>query len=197
MWLGIFLFEANNYKARTLRRKRKPTVQKKGPIYRTNRGIRAREVQLIDHTGHNHGVISTYEAIGLARDANLDLVEVAPNAKPPVCRIMDYGKFAYEKTKKERLARKQQKKVEIKTIRFSIDTAEFHRDIKVRNARKWLSDGKKVKVSIRFYGREITRPQLGKDVMDGIIKSLGDVATVEQRPNMEGRTMVMMLAPST
>lgn len=161
-----------------------------------NNRIRARELRLIDQDGTNHGVVSLRDALEMARLAGLDLVEVAPQANPPVARILDYGKFSYEQTKKERLARKQQKQVEIKTIRFSIDTADFHRDIKVRNARKWLGDDKKVKVSIRFYGREITRPQIGMDIMKAIAQELEDVATVEQEPNMEGRNMVMMLAPA-
>lgn len=153
-------------------------------------------MRLIDQDGTNHGVVSLRDALDKARLAGLDLVEVAPQANPPVARILDYGKFSYEQTKKERQARKQQKQVEIKTIRFSIDTADFHRDIKVRNARKWLESDKKVKVSIRFYGREITRPQIGMDIMTAIAKELEDVATVEQEPNMEGRNMVMMLTPA-
>ena len=129
----------------------------------------------------------------MARDAQLDLVEVAPNARPPVCKILDFGKFAFERTKKESIARKQQKQIEIKTIQLSIDTAKFHRDIKVRNARKWLSEGKKVKISIRFFGREITRPELGKEVIDSIVEELSDISVVEQKPNLEGRKMVMLL----
>jgi translation initiation factor IF-3 len=161
-----------------------------------NRQIRAREVQLIDQDGTNHGVIPIAEAVELAREARLDLVEVAPNADPPVCRILDFGKFAYERTKKERQARKQQKKIEVKTIRLSIDTADFHRDIKVRNARRWLEEGKKVKVSLRFYGREITRPEIGQDMMSAVLDQLTDIAEVEQEPNMEGRRMIMLLSPS-
>jgi translation initiation factor IF-3 len=151
---------------------------------------------LIDQDGTNHGVIPIAEAVELAREARLDLVEVAPNADPPVCRILDFGKFAYERTKKERQARKQQKKIEVKTIRLSIDTADFHRDIKVRNARRWLEEGKKVKVSLRFYGREITRPEIGQDMMSAVLDQLTDIAEVEQEPNMEGRRMIMLLSPS-
>lgn len=151
---------------------------------------------MIDQDGTNHGVIPIAEAVELAREARLDLVEVAPNADPPVCRILDFGKFAYERTKKERQARKQQKKIEVKTIRLSIDTADFHRDIKVRNARRWLEEGKKVKVSLRFYGREITRPEIGQDMMSAVLDQLTDIAEVEQEPNMEGRRMIMLLSPS-
>jgi translation initiation factor IF-3 len=176
------------------RRKRKP-AQQAIVDYRTNRRIRVREVRLIDHNGENHGVVPTNVALEMAVEAKLDLVEVAPNSRPPVCRIMDYGKFAYEQTKKEKAARKQQKKVEIKEIRLSIDTADFHRDIKVKNARKWLGEDKKVKVSIRFYGREITRPQLGQEVMESVAKELSDISTIEQKPNLEGRKMIMVLTP--
>jgi translation initiation factor IF-3 len=176
------------------RRKRKP-AQQAIVNYRTNRRIRVREVRLIDHTGENHGVVQTHIALEMAVEAKLDLVEVAPNSRPPVCRIMDYGKFAYEQTKKEKAARKQQKKIEIKEIRLSIDTADFHRDIKVKNAKKWLGEGKKVKVSIRFYGREITRPQLGREVMESVAKELSDISAIEQKPNLEGRKMIMVLTP--
>lgn len=132
----------------------------------------------------------------MARAAGLDLVEVAPNANPPVVRIMDYGKFSYEKTKREREARKHQKQIEIKTIKLSPKTARFHRDINVRKARGWLEEGKKVKVVVKFKGREITYPEIAQELMQGIAEELQNIATVEQRPNLEGRTMVMMLSPS-
>ncbi len=132
----------------------------------------------------------------MAREAGLDLVEVAPNADPPVVRIMDYGKFSYEKTKREREARKHQKQIEIKTIKFSPKTAQFHRALNVKKARTWLESGKKVKVVIRFKGREIHYPEIAQNIMTGVAEELQDVSTVEQIPNMEGRTMVMMLAPT-
>ena len=125
----------------------------------------------------------------------MDLVEVAPNARPPVARVMDYGKFTYEKTRRDREARKHQKQVEIKTIKFSPKTAAFHREISVRNARKWLEEGKKVKVVVQFKGREITYPELGRQIMDGVAAELTDVCTIEQQPNLEGWSMVMMLSP--
>ncbi len=178
------------------RGRRKKPQQDKIPDYRVNRQIRSREVQLIDADGTNRGVVPLSVALDRAHEARLDLVEVAPNADPPVCRVLDFGKFAYELTKKERLARKQQKKIEIKTIRLSIDTADFHRDIKIRNAKRWLKEGKKVKVSIRFYGREITRPELGQEVMKYVAEELSDVGEIEQAPNMEGRRMVMLLNPA-
>lgn len=135
------------------------------------------------------------KARDLAEKANLDLVEVAPNAKPPVCRIMDYGKFSYEFTKKEKEARKRQKKIEIKTIRLTPRTDDFHRDIGVRNARKWLEEGKKVKFMVRFKAREITYPELGQKALQDIAEELSDIAVVEQKPKLEGWRMTLMLAP--
>ncbi|MDT8305423.1 MAG: translation initiation factor IF-3 [Anaerolineae bacterium] len=165
--------------------------------YRVNNRIRAREVRLIDDTGNNRGVVSIEEAQDVASLAGLDLVEVAPNARPPVVRVMDYGKFQYEQTKKEREARKHHKQIEIKTIKLSPKTADFHRDINVRRARGWLEEGKKVKVVVKFKGREIHYPEIGRDIMDGIIEELSDVGAVEQQPNLEGWTMVMMLTPES
>lgn len=143
------------------------------------------------------GVVPIQEAQDVALEAGLDLVEVAPHARPPVVRVMDYGKFQYEQTKKEREARKHQKQIEIKTIKLSPKTADFHRDINVRRARGWLEEGKKVKVVIRFKGREIHYPEIGREIMDGIVEDLRDVSTVEQAPNLEGWTMVMMLNPDS
>jgi translation initiation factor IF-3 len=163
--------------------------------YRVNNRIRAREVRLIDDTGNNRGVVTLEEAQDIASLAGLDLVEVAPNARPPVVRVMDYGKFQYEQTKKEREARKHQKQIEIKTIKLSPKTAGFHRDINVRRARGWLGEGKKVKVVVKFKGREIHYPEIGREIMDGIIEELRDIGSVEQQPNLEGWTMVMMLTP--
>ena len=150
---------------------------------------------MIDKDGDNKGVVSIDEAHSAARTAGLDLVEVAPHARPPVVRVMDYGKFQYEQTKKEREARKHQKQVEIKTIKLKPKTADFHRDINVRRARGWLEEGKKVKVEIKFKGREIHYPEIGREIMDGIVADLEDVSSVEQQPNLEGWTMVMMLTP--
>lgn len=150
---------------------------------------------MIDQDGNNVGVVPLQEARDIAIDAGLDLVEVAPQARPPVVRVMDYGKFQYEQTKKEREARKHQKQIEIKTIKFSPKTADFHRNINVRRARGWLGEGKKVKVVIRFKGREIHYPEIGREIMNGIIEDLKDVSEVEQTPNLEGWTMVMMLTP--
>lgn len=163
--------------------------------YRINEAIRVREVRLITETGDNM-IVPIREAIERAREADLDLVEVAPNAEPPVCRIMDFGKFQYEQAKKEREARKQQKQVEIKEIRLRPKTTDHHRSFKVRAAREWLNDGMKVRVRIRFRGREIHYPEIAQELLDLIAKDLEDEAVIEQRPSMEGRTMLMVLAPA-
>jgi translation initiation factor IF-3 len=131
----------------------------------------------------------------MAVDAGLDLVEVAPNANPPVARIIEYSKFVYERQRKEREARKNQKTVEIKTIRLKVKTADFHRELQVKKARGWLEEGKKVKAVIRFYAREITMPELGRAMMDSVWEDLKEIAVIEQAPQMDRRTMVMMLAP--
>ena len=165
--------------------------------YRINNRIRAREVRLIVDDGENVGVVPTQEALRIATERGLDLVEVAPNANPPVCRVMDFGKFQYERAKKEREARKQQKQVEVKEIRLRPKTDDHHRSFKVRDARRWLEDGMKVKVRIRFRGREITYPEIARDMLKEVAQELEDVAVVEQAPNMEGRTMLMVLAPAT
>ncbi|HUV26364.1 MAG TPA: translation initiation factor IF-3 [Anaerolineales bacterium] len=161
-----------------------------------NNSIRVPQVRLIDGSGENVGVVSTEEALRLAQEADLDLVEVAPNADPPVCRVMDYGKFLYERTKKEREARKAQVKVEIKEIRLRPKTTEHHRGFKVRDARRWLESGKKVKVRIRFRGREITYPEIALNDLRDIAEELSDVAIVEQNPSLEGNAMLMVLAPA-
>ncbi len=132
----------------------------------------------------------------MAREADLDLVEVAPNSTPPVCRIMDFGKFLYEREKKEREARKTQTKIEVKEIRLRPKTTGHHRDFKVDDARRWLEHNMKVRVTIRFRGREITYPEIALEDLREIAQSLSDVSTVEQAPTIEGRAMSMMLVPS-
>ena len=153
------------------------------------------QARLIGPEGENKGVIPTQQALEIAREAGLDLVEVAPNLDPPVCRVLDYGKFLYQTAKKEKGARKAQKQVEIKEIRLRPKTTDHHLSFKVRSARRWLEDGMKVKVRIRFRGREITLPEVARQEMDGISKDLADVAHVEFQPSLEGRTMLMILAP--
>ncbi len=131
----------------------------------------------------------------MAREAGLDLVEVSPGADPPVCRVLNLGKFLYEKEKKERQARKAQTKIEVKEIRLRPKTTDHHRSFKIRDARKWLGEGMKVKVRIRFRGREITYPEIAREDLAQIAKELEDIAVVEQQPDMEGRTMLMVLGP--
>jgi translation initiation factor IF-3 len=152
-------------------------------------------VRLIGPNGENVGVVSIEEAQRIARDAELDLVEVAPAADPPVCRVMDFGKFIYERAKKEREAKKAQTKIEIKEIRLRPKTNEHHRDLRVRDARRWLQNGMKVKVRIRFRGREISYPEIALNDLREVAEDLSDVAVVEQAPALEGRTMLMVLAP--
>ena len=164
--------------------------------YRVNETIRVPNVRLITADGENVGVVPIEEARRSARDAGMDLVEVAPNAEPPVVRVMDYGKFLYERTKKEREARKSQAKVEVKEIRLRPKTNEHHRNFKVRDARRWLEDGMKVKVRVRFRGREITYPEIALSDLKAIAEDLSDVGVVEQAPSLEGHSMLMVLAPS-
>jgi translation initiation factor IF-3 len=152
-------------------------------------------VRLIGPDGQNHGVVSIDEALKIAQEAGLDLVEVAPNSVPPVCRVLDYGKFQYERAKKDREARKAQTKIEVKEIRLRPKTSDHHRSFKVRDARRWLEEGKKVRVRIRFRGREITYPEIALSDLKKIAEELADIGVIEQAPMMEGRTMLMMLAP--
>lgn len=162
-----------------------------------NDRIRANEVRLIGKDGEQIGVIQTKEAMRLAEESSLDLVLVSPNAKPPVARIMDYGKFRYEQQKKEREARKNQKIVNVKEIRLSptIDDHDF--DTKLRNARKFLDKGDKVKVSIRFRGRAITHKEIGRVVLERMAEAASDISVVESKAKMDGRSMFLMLAPKS
>jgi translation initiation factor IF-3 len=153
-------------------------------------------VRLIGAEGENVGVVPIDQAQNMAHEAGLDLVEVAPNSEPPVCRIMDFGKFIYERTKKEREARRAQTKIEVKEIRLRPKTNPHHRSFKVRDARRWLEEGMKVKVRIRFRGREIDYLDLALGDLKGVAEELEDVAQVEQPPALEGRSMLMVLAPS-
>ncbi len=160
-----------------------------------NDGIRAREVRLIDQNGEQLGVKTKAEALQLAQAADLDLVLVAPKARPAVARIMDYGKYRYELQKKEREARKNQKTTAVKEIRLSptIDTNDFN--VKLGRVRKFIEKGDKVRISLRFRGRAITHKELGRDMIERMAEETKDIATVEQRPKMEGRSMFLTLAP--
>jgi translation initiation factor IF-3 len=160
-----------------------------------NEAIRAREVRLIDVNGEQLGIVPLREALRIAGEKNLDLVNVAPTAKPPVCRIMDYGKFKYEQSKREKESRKNQKVISIKEIRMTPNIEEHDFETKLRNCIKFLQAGDKVKVSVRFRGREITHTQIGQAVLDRMAKATEEIANVERTPKLEGRQMIMILAP--
>jgi translation initiation factor IF-3 len=150
---------------------------------------------VITDTNDNVGVMDTRDALELAESKGLDLVEVSPNASPPVCRIMDFGKFQYERQRRERKARKTQKTIEVKEIQLRPKTDDHHLSFKVRDARKWIEKGMKVKVRVKFRGRERDYPDIARERMVGIAEELKDVAVVEQFPSMEGNNMLMILAP--
>jgi len=174
-------------------------VSKKGSCisrdYRINDRIKAREVRLIGEAGEQLGTIPLYKALEMAREQGVDLVEVAPAAVPPVCRMLDYGKFKYEQAKKEREAKKHQKNVLLREIRMEPKIAVHDIDFKARTAEKLLKEGDKVKVTVRFRGREITHPQIGRDLLEQIYGRLKEFASIEKPANMEGRAMTMILTP--
>lgn len=163
----------------------------------TNENIRAKEVRLIDQDGNQVGIVPLNEALDLAYSKKLDLVNMAPTAKPPVCRILDYGKYRYEMIKKEKEAKKNQKTVELKEIRFSpnIDTHDLK--VKANQANKFLKNGDKVKVSVRFRGREMGHTQLGEEVLNDFVELTSEYGVVDKKPKMEGRRMVMFLVQKT
>jgi len=160
-----------------------------------NEQIRARSVRLIDKDGNQVGVVNTSDAIEAAYQEELDLVEVAPSANPPVCRIMDYGKYKYEQAKNRREARKRQKTVQVKEVKMRPKIEEHDFNVKKRNAIRFLEDGDKVKVTIMFRGREIVHSRLGRDLLERMREDLADIATVEKAPSLEGYNMIMVLAP--
>ncbi len=158
--------------------------------------IRVREVRVVDEEGNQLGVLPTFEALRLAQERGVDLVEVAPNAVPPVCRLLDFGKFQYERQKKDREARKAQKVIEIKEIRLKPRTGEHDLDTKVRKSLGFLEEGAKVRVTVRFRGREITHPEIGREQLAEFAQKVGDAAIIEQQPAMEGPNLFMMLSPN-
>lgn len=160
-----------------------------------NEKIRARELRVIGQNGDQLGIKSKQEALEMAERLNLDVVIVAPNAKPPVARIMDYGKYKFEQQKKEKEMKKKQKVINVKEIRLSPTIEEHDFNTKLKNGRKFLTKGDKVKVSIRFRGRAITHKEIGQRVLENFADECKDIATVEQKPKMEGRQMFLMLAP--
>jgi len=160
-----------------------------------NDRIRATEIRLIGAEGENLGVVSPAKAMSLADEAGLDLVEISPNAVPPVCKIMDFGKFKYEQQKKEAEARKKQKIIEIKEVKFRPGTDTNDYDVKMRNVYKFLENGDKVKITLRFRGREMAHQNLGRELLERVAGDVDGLGKVENMPKMEGRQMVMMIGP--
>ena len=158
-----------------------------------NEQIRDREIRLIGEDGEQLGIMSARDAMKLAREANLDLVKIAPTAKPPVCKIIDYGKYRYEQARREKEARKKQKTIEVKEIRLSpnIDTNDLN--TKVNQARKFVSGGNKVKVAVRFRGRELAHTAVGKTILEDFAQKLSDIAVIDKPAKLEGKSMVMFL----
>ena len=152
-------------------------------------------MRVIDDEGKQIGILQPFEALKLAREKNLDLVEVSPTAQPPVCRIMDFGKYLYEQDKKERAAKKHQKVITVKEVKFRINVDEHDYEFKKNHVLRFLEDGDKVKATIFFRGREMTHTNLGREILDRLIKDIGDKGVVEFRPRMEGNTLHAILAP--
>ena len=172
---------------------RAPPPTKEGP--RVNQDIRIREVQLIDADGNNRGVVPTEEALAIAEGQGLDLVEISPNASPPVCKVLDYGRYKYQAQKKANEARKKQKVIDVKEVKMrpNIDTHDY--EVKMRSAVKFLEGGDKVKFTMRFRGREMAHQELGMNVLRQVKEQTSELAKVELEPKMEGRQMIMIVAP--
>lgn len=162
---------------------------------RVNEEIRSREVRLISTDGEQLGIVPIKEALRIAQEQGLDLVEVAPAAKPPVCRIIDYGKYRFEQSKREKEARKKQKVINIKEVKFRLGIEEHDFQVKARNAARFLKDGDRVKVTVMFRGREISHAELGKAICQKLADQLSDIAVVEKAPNVDGKNMTMILSP--
>ena len=171
-------------------------IAKQDKRNRLNRDISAPQVRLIGADGEQVGIVSIEDALRTAGDADLDLVEIVPNAEPPVCRIMDYGKFVFEAKKQKQEQRKKQKQVQVKEIKFRPGTDIGDYNVKLKNLRKFLEVGDKCKVTMRFRGREHAHRELGLELLERVEKDLEEISQVEQRPMMEGRQMVMVLGPS-
>ncbi|WP_197737865.1 translation initiation factor IF-3 [Aquicella lusitana] len=162
---------------------------------RVNDEIRSHEVRLIDAEGQQLGVVSIHEAKKISEEAGLDLVEVSPEAKPPVCRIMDYGKYKFQMSKRKAAAKKKQKQIQIKEIKIRPGTEEADYQVKLRNIMKFLENGDKAKVTVRFRGREMSHPELGMQLLERMINELADYGAIEQHPKFEGRQIVMVMGP--
>lgn len=172
-------------------------VKETGKDVNVNWQIRASEVRVIGHDGKQIGILPLKEAMKLAEEQGLDLVEVAPQATPPVCRIMNYGKYKYQQSKKIQEAKKHQTVIQVKEVKIRPRTEEHDLQFKLRHAKRFLSEGNKVKVSMLFRGREIAHPEMGRELLDRVIAELKDLMVIEQAPRLEGRNMVMLLAPKT
>jgi translation initiation factor IF-3 len=171
-----------------------PVPQKDGP--RANRDIRGvREVQLIDDTGSNRGVLSFFDALKIAEDAGFDLVEIAPNSTPPVCKLLDYGKFKFNEQKKAAEARKKQKTVEVKEIKLRPGIDDHDYEVKMKAVRRFFEEGDKVKITLRFRGREMAHQDIGAKLLERVKGEMADVSKVESEPMLEGRQMIMVMAP--
>lgn len=164
---------------------------------RINEAIRAREVRVNSVDGEQFGIMSIHDALYLAEEKHLDLVEIAPKAKPPVCRIMDYGKYLYEQQKREKEARKRQRIIDVKEVKLRIRIEDHDFEVKTKNAIRFLQGGDKVKVTIMFRGREMTHPELGEQLLNRMADQLQEIATVERKPKLEGRNMIMIVAPKS
>lgn len=164
---------------------------------RVNEEIRARQVRVNGAEGEQLGIMSIEEALALADNKHTDLVEIAPNAKPPVCRLMDYGKYIYEQQKREKEARKRQKVVDVKEVKLRPGIEDHDFDVKAKNAVRFLTDGDKVKVTIMFRGRELSHPELGEVLLTKMADKLKDIATVERSPKLEGKNMIMIVGPKS
>lgn len=162
---------------------------------RINEEIRIKEVRVTGADGEQLGIMATRDALNLAEEQHLDLVEIAPKAKPPVCRIMDFGKYRYEQQKKEKEAKKKQKVISIKEVKLRPNIEQHDFDVKLKNALRFVEDGDKVKVTIMFRGRELSHQTLGKEVLDRMAEQLKDRVTIEKEAKLEGKNMIMILAP--
>jgi len=162
---------------------------------RVNRRIRVPEIRVIGEEGEQLGIMPTMQALRRAELANLDLVEVQPRAKPPVCKIMDYGKYKYEQSRKMAESKKKQQQIELKEVKFRPKTGDHDFDVKVKNLKRFLEKGNKGKVTVMFRGREIVHPDVGREMLNRVIQALGEDALIEQNPRLEGRQMVMIVAP--
>ncbi|MGR3712162.1 MAG: translation initiation factor IF-3 [Shimia sp.] len=170
-----------------------PPQRDTGP--RVNDRIRSPEIRLIGAEGENVGVVTPAQAMTMAAEAGLDLVEISPNANPPVCKIMDFGKFKYEQQKRESEARKKQKTIEVKEVKFRPNTDTHDYEVKMRNVYKFLENGDKVKVTLRFRGREMAHQNLGRELLERVAVDIKELGKVESMPKMEGRQMIMMIGP--